>query len=312
MKKILPILLLLLATLASAEETIWTSDLPAAKAKALKEGKTLFIVFTGSDWCSGCKMLENEILSKPEFTAEIVKKYVPVVIDYPRGADLLPDLKKQNQELAKLAGLSALPSVAVMDCDGRIYGLKKGFDPDCKVDKYLKELEAFEIAKGIRDECFAEAAKHADPVAKAVILQNALMTIRDAGVFAGWSLYGYDAIITQIVTGDPNNAHGFKAGWTYTIAVINSREFLLAKNYKAAIDVLDVFIKNFKDTKDYVQKSLYAKAQIYALAGDSTNCLLTLTEVIENNPDSELGKEAMKVLEQLAKESIEKKEEPKK
>lgn len=312
MRKILPILLILLATLASAGETIWTSDLAAAKEKALKEGKTLFIVFTGSDWCPGCKMLETEILTKPEFTAEIVKKYVPVVIDFPKAAELLPDLKKQNQALAKIAGLTALPSVALMDNEGRLYGFKKGFDADCKVDKYIKDLEAFEGAKRLRDECFAEAAKAETPVRKAIILHRALMIVRDAGVFDGWTLCGYDAVVDEIIKGDADNAHGFKAGWTYTIAVIKSRDFLVEKKYKEAIEVLDVFIKDFKDYKDFVQKSLYAKAQIYALSGDSANCLLTLAEVIEIDPNSQLGKESMKVLEQLAKDAIENKEEPKK
>lgn len=306
MRKVIPILLLaLLSTFVRAEETIWTSDLAAAKAKAIKEGKTLLIVFTGSDWCGACSQFEKEILSKPEVINEIVKKYVPVVIDFPRKAELLPALKKQNEDLAKLVGLTAVPTMGLMDPEGRFYATDRGFDMTMTPKIFLKKLEGFEAVKVQRDECFAEAAKAPTPAEKAQILHNAMMTMRASGLFDSWTLYGYESVIDEIVKGDPDNKNNLRIGWDYTLMVMKSRELLVAEKHAAAIVPLDEFIKKYAANKEWAQKALYAKAQILALAHDARGCIMTLAEVIEADPNSELGKEASKVLEQIAKEQEE-------
>jgi len=57
---------LLATTVAPAAEG-WLEDFAAAKAQAAKEGKDLFIDFTGSDWCGWCIRLDKEVLLTPEF-----------------------------------------------------------------------------------------------------------------------------------------------------------------------------------------------------------------------------------------------------
>ena len=58
------------AIAASSTPAGFTDDLDAAIAAAKKSGKTVYAVFSGSDWCYWCKVLEEGYLSKPEFVKE--------------------------------------------------------------------------------------------------------------------------------------------------------------------------------------------------------------------------------------------------
>jgi protein disulfide-isomerase len=56
----------------------WYTDLAKAQDVARKEGKPVFLMFTGTKWCGVCQELEKNILSKPEF-AKFVKDRVILV-----------------------------------------------------------------------------------------------------------------------------------------------------------------------------------------------------------------------------------------
>ena len=45
----------------------WITDFESAKSKAGREGRDLFINFSGSDWCGWCKLLDREVFSRAEF-----------------------------------------------------------------------------------------------------------------------------------------------------------------------------------------------------------------------------------------------------
>jgi thiol:disulfide interchange protein len=64
--------LLALSALAAPE---WLTDLDAAKAQGVKEGKPVLVDFTGSDWCPPCKALHKNVFMSEEFAAE-ASKYV--------------------------------------------------------------------------------------------------------------------------------------------------------------------------------------------------------------------------------------------
>jgi thioredoxin-related protein len=48
------------AVFASAEVD-WLTDFDAAKAKAKSDHKLVLLEFTGSDWCSYCKLMQAEV-----------------------------------------------------------------------------------------------------------------------------------------------------------------------------------------------------------------------------------------------------------
>ena len=56
----------------------WYTDLAKAQDVAKKQGKPIFLMFTGTQWCGACQLLEKNILSKPEFAAFVKDRVVLV------------------------------------------------------------------------------------------------------------------------------------------------------------------------------------------------------------------------------------------
>ncbi|MEZ6106617.1 MAG: thioredoxin family protein [Pirellulaceae bacterium] len=51
---------------SAGEELNWLTDLDEAKQVAQAEGKSIFVDFTGSDWCVWCIRLDREVLATEE------------------------------------------------------------------------------------------------------------------------------------------------------------------------------------------------------------------------------------------------------
>ena len=123
MKKIFIGLFAALALLpAGAEELKWMTDVPKAIAKAKEEKKLVLLDFTGSDWCIWCKKLQAEVFSKPEFAEYAKKNLVLVEIDFPRGKKQSAELKKANEELQTKYKIEGLPTIIVLNGEGKKVG----------------------------------------------------------------------------------------------------------------------------------------------------------------------------------------------
>src|ERR1043166_7867858 len=107
-----------LAATAAAHAANWLTDLPAAKAQAAKEGKTVLIDFTGSDWCGWCMKLKQEVFSQPEFEEYADKNLVLVEIDFPKRKAQSAALKKANIELADRMRISGYPTLVLLNPQG--------------------------------------------------------------------------------------------------------------------------------------------------------------------------------------------------
>ena len=102
MKKIILTVAAALAAGAFAMPAGFTDDFDAALKKAADEKKTVFALFTGSDWCIWCKRLEGEVLSQKAFSDEVGKTFVPVFLDFPNDKSLVKAATaKRNRELAE-------------------------------------------------------------------------------------------------------------------------------------------------------------------------------------------------------------------
>ena len=97
----------------------FTDDFAAAKVEAKKANKKMFVVFSGSDWCSWCQKLEKDYLAKPEFVEAARKDFVLVFIDSPRDKSVLSDVaQKNNADLLKRYKVRGFPTVKVLDAEG--------------------------------------------------------------------------------------------------------------------------------------------------------------------------------------------------
>ncbi|CAN0380006.1 unnamed protein product, partial [Ectocarpus sp. 4 AP-2014] len=86
----------------SAQETAeldWVTDFETAKLLSGKQDKPILMYFTGSDWCSPCKLLKKDFFNSTEFQ-ERADKVVLLMVDIPRRRDILsPEQLRANKEL---------------------------------------------------------------------------------------------------------------------------------------------------------------------------------------------------------------------
>lgn len=98
----------------------FTDNLPQALDKAKAEGKMVFMVCSGSDWCGWCMKLEEEVLSKPVFLDTATNFFELVYIDMPQDKSLLSEWgKAHNAEVCEKYGVRGFPSCYLIDADGK-------------------------------------------------------------------------------------------------------------------------------------------------------------------------------------------------
>lgn len=158
MKKIIALAAVAALGLAAYAKTStpegFTDDLEAAIKAAKASGKTVLAVFSGSDWCHWCKVLEKDYLSKSEFVAEASKKFELVFIDSPQDKSVLSETAKaKNPELTKKYGIRGFPTLKYIDGDGNASEAPRAgrnMEPKAYAEKLVKSLElAPVIAKHI-------------------------------------------------------------------------------------------------------------------------------------------------------------------
>ena len=113
MKKLLFALLICVSShlMQAQEGQTWQTDINKAIEISKKEGKPLFLFFTGSDWCGWCIKLQKEVFKTPEFSAWAKEKVVLVELDFPRRTPQDPTIQKQNFELQQIFGVQGYPTV---------------------------------------------------------------------------------------------------------------------------------------------------------------------------------------------------------
>ncbi len=103
---------------AAAAKALWLTDFEAAKARAKETGRPIFALFTGSDWCSWCVVLHDEVLVKSEFVKYAGEALVLFEADFPRKKKIAEALRKQNQALATQYSVRGFPTVLILDAEG--------------------------------------------------------------------------------------------------------------------------------------------------------------------------------------------------
>lgn len=98
-------------------ELTWYTKFEEAQKVAKAENKTIFALFTGSDWCPWCIKLDNEILSKKEFADYAKKNLVMVYIDFPRKTKLSEIDSKYNNQWRDKYPVKGYPTVVLMNSD---------------------------------------------------------------------------------------------------------------------------------------------------------------------------------------------------
>ena len=256
--KLAAIVLALTATFATASGDGWMTDFEAAKKKAATEHKDLLDDFTGSDWCSWCIKLKNEVFEKDAFKNGVKGKFILVEIDYPRDkSKQSAEVQEQNKKLQKTYEIGGYPTVLLMDAKGRPYaktGYRRGGP-----EKYVKYLDELIKVRVERDKAFAAADKLSG-VAKAKALTAALKTLPEA------HLSHYADVIAEIKKLDPADETGFVKEQNLKIAKKALGEKLnhamRAGKTDEALKAVDTFITDNKLTGKEKVDALSIKLQI--------------------------------------------------
>ncbi len=98
----------------------WMDDFYKAQEVAKRDGKWMLVVFSGSDWCGFCRVLEEKVLSTVRFQDALKAGYVLVFIDSPHDKTLLSEVcQRQNKDIARALGGGGVPNVNICDASGR-------------------------------------------------------------------------------------------------------------------------------------------------------------------------------------------------
>ncbi|MDG2014894.1 MAG: thioredoxin family protein [Pirellulaceae bacterium] len=103
-------------------------DLAAAKSQAAKEGKSIMMLFTGSDWCPPCMALHEAVFTSEEFNSKIPEECVLLVLDSPRDqSSTTSEEKQQYKSMSAEFGVEGVPSIFLTDADGKPYHSQSGY-----------------------------------------------------------------------------------------------------------------------------------------------------------------------------------------
>jgi len=127
-----------------ADEGDWLTDFAKAQAKATAEKKMVLLDFNGSDWCPPCKALRKNVLNSPTFVEYAKNNLVLVDVDFPHNKSQTEETKKANQALSDKYSIEGLPTVIILDKDGKELKKMVGYDGQNAADFVadLKKLKS--------------------------------------------------------------------------------------------------------------------------------------------------------------------------
>ena len=103
-------------------------DFSAALARAKKEKKYVFIDFYAT-WCGPCKMMDRQVYTDST-VAKAAAKFVNRKVDAEKGEGI---------ELAKRYGITAYPTMVIVDATGKEVNREQGFRPAVQFARFLDD-----------------------------------------------------------------------------------------------------------------------------------------------------------------------------
>ena len=119
----------------------WSENYTAAVSEAKKEHKMLLLNFTGSDWCSYCIKLNDNVFSKPEFARWASNIFVLVKLDFPQTRTISDEVRKQNAVLQAKYNVEGFPTIIILDANEKKLTETHGYR-DEEVAKWVADRDA--------------------------------------------------------------------------------------------------------------------------------------------------------------------------
>ena len=263
----------------------WTTSFEEAKATAASQDKGVFLLFTGTEWCVPCQILEKEVLSTGAFKQWADERVVPVLLDFPAPTPENPVPVGEHRELAERFNIPGFPTIIMTDPDGRPFATVNFREPDRMFDN----IKAGYSLRTARDDALARAAD-AEGLDKARALDEGL-----AAVGMPTALTFYPDTVDRIIALDPDNEAGLKQRYEQARAdvradaiVQESYDRIQHRDLDGAVAKLDEALALNPSTG--LRQALTAfKGQIRLEQGRLEDASRLLDEAIALDPDSEVA-----------------------
>lgn len=282
-------------------------DMESAIAQAQAEKRNIFVDFTGTDWCTACIYLRNNIVESKEFEAALGDKLLLLEVDFPRTPELvaaIPEEEKLRREsMLALYRIEGLPGVALLDENGMPYEIIQGTRRTAA--EYIGLIKAGFAKRDARDAIFAEAEKLTG-MERAQALAKALRLL-PVGCH-----HKYGKIIDEINAADPENTLGFKDSGTAAHLRVEQTLALQAlfrsfegkfkpEELKESLDKLDAFLAQPNLDPEVAQAAMAAKGDCYAFMRDFPAMIQCYRDAIKLAPDSRATHKLRSIVENYEK-----------
>lgn len=117
----------------------WHDDPEKAFAESKELGLPVYVLFTGSDWCPPCKILETTIHDDSDFKDFADKNLILLVIDFPKRKSQPAKVKERNSEMASEWGVGGYPTIFLAR---EIDGTRESVSRTRDVESFLSGLES--------------------------------------------------------------------------------------------------------------------------------------------------------------------------
>jgi len=123
MNRLFPLLFalsVLAATVASGQYPATKDPSTAFKTAALT-GRTIFLVFSGSDWCVSCIHFEKQVLRDSSFTQLARQRLIVLQADFPQHKKIADTLRTQYDALAqRFDREGTFPRIVLLNSDRQL------------------------------------------------------------------------------------------------------------------------------------------------------------------------------------------------
>jgi len=120
----------------------WTQDYEAALKLAQEKNLPILVMYTGSDWCGWCKLMDKQVFSKSEFYQFAEKNIILVSLDYPRDKSLVPEkYHDRNQRLLRERSIMGFPTYVVLKADGKTELGRLGAGREKTAESFIQEIQ---------------------------------------------------------------------------------------------------------------------------------------------------------------------------
>lgn len=93
----------------------WQTNYQEALNQSKSDGRPVLLFFTGSDWCSWCHKLEDEVLNTSDFAQTVGDSFIFVKIDFPLYSQQDAQVKAQNKLIQQKYNVRSFPSIIIVD-----------------------------------------------------------------------------------------------------------------------------------------------------------------------------------------------------